>query len=509
MFYRIAHATIKYMTLVITAFLCVISLISTQRYGVATFGEIVNGCPIYNVPDSLFLNLLGIIAVVFLTMLCRKLRIQPSNRFTLIFQGIIILLGFIFCLSLFRDTTRIPTGDQMQVYSAALYFNQGDYINLSKGGYISMYPQQLGYIAFMQLIFRITGVNTYQLMQLINCFFIAGILLGLFLFLNDLIKDNLFRILGSIVIVLSFPLYLLHSWVYGDIAFLFFVFMFLHSFCNYLNKPCVKKMMIPTIWGILMLVFRKNALILLLAAFFVFLFHGIFKKNKRAISFGIALIAIPLILWNSISFHYQQKASVDTLQGLPASCWIAMGMIEDASKPGWFNNYGVSTYYNNHCDYDVTNAEAVDKIAERIRYFFDYPADAASFWKRKICTQWNDPFFGTAELIAPKDAALGSLSAILYNGQSHLMQLLSFVQSFVYLGFLFYLLLQKHDTLLTRLPEVIFLGGFLFSLLWEANSRYVYPYFLIIIPASILGWKLCVEYLKNLRKDYEHEKNKH
>ena len=31
-------------------------------------------------------------------------------------------------------------------------------------------------------------------------------------------------------------------------------------------------------------------------------------------------------------------------------------------------------------------------------------------------------------------------------------------------------------------------GGMLFSLLWEAKSRYVLPYFILMIPYSVRGW---------------------
>ena len=186
-----------------------------------------------------------------------------------------------------------------------------------------------------------------------------------------------------------------------------------------------------------------------------------------------------------------------------------MGMIEDASKPGWFNNYGTTTYYNNECDYDATNTQALEKIEERVQYFLSHPTDAASFWKRKICTQWNDPFFSTAELINSDNTSIGPIARLLNEKMGILIGLLSTLQSFIYLGLLFYILLCKHNSILTRLPEVMFLGGFLFSLLWEANSRYVYPYYLIIIPISLLGWQQCINILERFRKDSHYEKSKH
>ena len=34
---------------------------------------------------------------------------------------------------------------------------------------------------------------------------------------------------------------------------------------------------------------------------------------------------------------------------------------------------------------------------------------------------------------------------------------------------------------------LIFLGGFLFHILWEAKSRYILPYIIILIPVAVQG----------------------
>ena len=35
------------------------------------------------------------------------------------------------------------------------------------------------------------------------------------------------------------------------------------------------------------------------------------------------------------------------------------------------------------------------------------------------------------------------------------------------------------------LPGIIFLGGFFITILWEAKSRYVYPYIIMILPSAV------------------------
>lgn len=47
--------------------------------------------------------------------------------------------------------------------------------------------------------------------------------------------------------------------------------------------------------------------------------------------------------------------------------------------------------------------------------------------------------------------------------------------------------LIKKKRLEDYLIPVVLVGGFLFSLLWEAKPRYVYPYFVILLPYATVG----------------------
>lgn len=60
----------------------------------------------------------------------------------------------------------------------------------------------------------------------------------------------------------------------------------------------------------------------------------------------------------------------------------------------------------------------------------------------------------------------------------------------------------------------IFLGGFFFHILWEAKSRYIIPYFLILIPIAsiklnknILKLPLTIERIKENKKQKKNEMN--
>ena len=39
----------------------------------------------------------------------------------------------------------------------------------------------------------------------------------------------------------------------------------------------------------------------------------------------------------------------------------------------------------------------------------------------------------------------------------------------------------------------MFTGGFLFSLIWEAKGRYVFPFFVMLIPVAAAGLKIALD----------------
>lgn len=58
----------------------------------------------------------------------------------------------------------------------------------------------------------------------------------------------------------------------------------------------------------------------------------------------------------------------------------------------------------------------------------------------------------------------------------------------VIMGAIFYLLHRRLETA-DCLFAVVFIGGFLFHIFWEAASQYMLPYFIMLIPYGVLGLK--------------------
>ena len=122
------------------------------------------------------------------------------------------------------------------------------------------------------------------------------------------------------------------------------------------------------------------------------------------------------------------------------------------------------------------------KIKERLEYFAKNPGYTVNFYQNKLTTTWAESTY----------------SALFNNGiteESNLKWIkapLTFYQkALIILTFscAIIVLIQKRKNLSLELIflVIIFLGGFCFHILWEAKSRYIIPYIVVIIPiASII-----------------------
>lgn len=386
---KISNYILNLILLPILIFLTGLSLVSTQRCGIEGTGEIMNNVPIYEILDNIFFH--GI-AIIFLCMLGIGLSLlyKRKNRIfvfvqnhILYFQGAFSFLAGVFSFIIFLGGIRTPIDDQIQVYSAALCFNEGNYINLSPGGYVDMYPQQLGYILFMQVIFRVTGNSSFHIIQIINCVLITGVFFSVCLVLNDLTELPVPRIIGTLLLYCLLPLYLLHTWVYGDIPSFLFGFLHLHFFLKFMRDERRKDGFFCILAGVLSVLFRKNALILIIATILIFMVQFIVNKRIKYVPIILCLCVLPLGAVTIMEQYYQRISGYEITGGIPPVAWITMGTIENGSTPGWFNNYCVPLYYSTDCDRKETAKIAINQLGEQLNYFRENPVYALSFWKRK------------------------------------------------------------------------------------------------------------------------------
>lgn len=484
-------------------FMTVMSALFSQRCGREVNGEIDNGVPIYQIGDNLLLHIIGIALLLGIFVLIMRMESILTPRKLFWCQIAVALIAGAISFGILMGGTRTPANDQAQVYGAASLFNQGEYINLEKGGYLNMYPQQLGLVAYLQIVFHIFGNYNFFAVQVLNCFWMVGLVFTLCLCLNELTEHYGIRLAGSLLLLPLLPLFLLSSWVYGDIPGFFFLALLFLQYLKYLKDAKKGRLfaLIPIMC--MCLIFRKNSLIAMIALCIALLFDLLRTRRLVTLAAAALIVLIPMGTIKGIELYYQNVSGYEVDGGLPAVMWISMGMSEDSSNPGWFSNYCIPLYYSVECDRTAATQIALDDIDGKISLFLQDPLYGISFYKRKICTQWNDPFYNTNFLIGTDEESKGLTKYLLQLEDHFLLPFLSVFQLILYLGLSYYCISTAFKKNVSENILLIFMGGgILFSILWEANSRYIFPYILMTIPLSAVGWGQLTR--KILGKDFFH-----
>ena len=492
---KLAINIVRFIGATIFGVLTVVALISSQY--MLPFGEEL---PVNKMDFPLF-QILAVLAVAVLVFVVRKYEksLKHGERYEKVFLAVSMLFVFICGILWIRSLDRVPEGDQAFLYAGASYFMEGDFSFFRKGGYCQIYPQQLDLMAFTELLFRIVGPYQYLAFEVMNVFMATGIVGIGYLLLKEMGGTYEARILYCIAMICCSPLICYTSWVYGDVPGLFFLML---TALFVLKWQSTRKWPIG-IWtvisGVLALLLRRNNLIFLIALLLLSIVCVIGQRKWKTLLI-VGTIYCGFVLCSSgIKEMYEIRSGYEVEKGLPANSWIAMGMQENRGVCGWYNNVPKEVAAREGWDYAKTEQEMKGIIKERIRTFLSDPVYGATFYVKKVLSQWNDPTYQGVYFSAkyngddrPKE---GSLLSKLYDGENGYFKYFEWAniwQFVVYLGMFLYFCLIKYESgkALDRILAVTIIGGFFFSILWEAKARYIFPYYLMMIPLMVQGYSM-------------------
>jgi hypothetical protein len=386
-----------------------------------------------------------------------------------------------------------PEGDQLFVSAAAVYAREGNLIMMSPGGYLDMYPQQLGFIGMLEILFSLVGDYNYSLIYILHALMNGcTVLLG-----NRILKElgagQTAEILYLLLMAFCFPYFFFTPYIYGDIPSYCLCMLVFWSFNKWSKTLKLRFLAILCASGAMAVLVRKNSLIIIIAAVIGLILTVLVNRSKRIL---LSILLLPFVVWaavSSVEAVYELRSGYTINGGLPPSLFVAMGMQGDDTRPGRYNNYHQEVYYE--MEFDREKAANVGNL-EIKNYLLSYrenPDIAYQFFRMKLITQWNEPLF---ESLISNDVfteePTGFIQEI-YNGSFHntLFSFLNRYQFLIYGGALLEVLLsllrkQQRD-IGFYIPIIAILGGFLFSIIWEAQCRYVLPYFIFSVGLAAYG----------------------
>ena len=522
--YKISLYTVKYLTLLLAILLFAGSFLTT------CYADNMETQQVLLRPDNPLWNLLELAGFGLLFYGCLYLYGKKGEKFR---RGLLLFtLGFVFGLGvlliLFGRT--VPAADALSVYNAAAEWLLGNTgIIHPTASYLSYYPQQIGLMAFLELLLRIwnlTGLSApaWHFIKFVYVCLLCAAIWFQYLSLQYLWPENYKRISCCYLIMVccNLPMIMYSSFVYGEIPSFaalsvgwYLLMRLLHSFsrtdvftatAQSSASPRPYRLLLAGIGSILFLtlavMLRKNSLIPIIAVLLVLVFEALRpgRNGKTRLALLIMAVCLAVTSVNVLPLTqkiYEKKAGNTLSSGVTAMSYLAMGMQEASRGCGWYNGFNIDTY--NAAGMDTALANEISRLAinERLDYFREHPGYAADFYLRKHLSQWADGTYASRQATLAtyggrsgffKEVYEGSLSGVY-------IEWCNAWQNVLYLGVLIFCIgsLKNRrksdatdrygaDRLYVYVGLIAVLGGFLFHTFWEANSRYIFSYSLLLMP---------------------------
>jgi len=518
-------------------------------------------------PDNPLWNLLELAGFGLLFCGCLYLYEKIGEKFR---RGLLVFtLTFVFGLGilliLFGRT--VPAADALSVYNAAAEWILGntDIIHPTVS-YLSYYPQQIGLMAFLELLLRIwnlTGLSVpaWHFIKLVYVCLLCGAIWFQYLSLQYLWPENYKNISCCYLVLVccNLPMIMYSSFVYGEIPSFAALSVGWYLLLRLLGSsspdssyrdnvsPGGSYRIIFTGFGSILfltlsVMLRKNSLIPVIAVLLVLLFEALRPGRNGKMRLGLLIMAVCLAVTSVgilplVQKCYEKKAGNTLSSGVTAMSYLAMGMQEASRGCGWYNGFNIDTYDTAGMDTAIANEISRLAIDERLTYFREHPGYTADFYLHKHLSQWADGTYASRQATLATYGGRSAFFKEVYEGSlsGGYIEWCNAWQNVLYLGVLVFCIdsLKKRrkskvvghmadqtaghtagctadhmadqhgadrlgadrhgadrhgadqlgaDRLYIYVGLIAVLGGFLFHTFWEANSRYIFSYSLLLMP---------------------------
>lgn len=450
---------------------------------------------IYFQKDSILFNLLliGIVlAVLYLYGKLEKLFAQKWRRNILV--TVVCVLAVLFGIYWVKTTHTYPQGDQEYILVYARLFSWGDFTALQDGEYLAIYPQQLGMLTLLRWLRVLYGNNEYLMFQYLTAVLLPAIIVPGVKAVRYISKDNVRIELYYLLFVFTcFPMYAYTPFVYGDLISLEVGMIAVWAFLSCLERFRIWKLVwLGTSMGFAVFV-RENSIILAIALAIVVVIKLIFDSERRrhVLAMGIAMI-LGIVCFQGVLELTYRNVRDNEADAIPASTFIVMGLNDDYGHPGWDNWYGYDLFFECDRDAAATTKRAMEDLKSYINLYKNDPSYMVDFFTRKILSQWNAPMYQCIVMNNRLIDDQGKIARNIYE-QGILFKwinnYMNVYQLILYASILFLLLVKRKEwgEIDKYALLIAVIGGFFFSLMWEAKTRYVMPYLFMQLPYMAIG----------------------
>ena len=386
-------------------------------------------------------------------------------------------------------------GDQVHVNSMGQLFYRGydeeiinsdTYAGIPLGEYIQAYNQQIPQAFLYSLFFRLIHIDEFGTPRALNVIAIIIILVAIYKIGNMISKNHKVNKVRLMVLFLTFlSLPMLSTFVYGDIPSLAFALLSVYYMMKFVDYNKLKYFTLATIFSMIAYMFRMNSLIFVIATVIYLLFNLFTKITSKTVKENIInalliviFIVVSIVPAQIVNDYYINKYNLDKSKEYPNISYILMGMSESWRGNGWYNeDIGEPALKNP----ESSKEEYAEKIKDRLTYFSQNMGYTFRFYTMKLASMWSENTYSAVRLNLlheSEDDYLNVIKEPLTFYQKALLILMCVCSIIV--------LIQNRKNLSVNVIYLllIFMGGFAFHIIWEAKSRYIIPYIVVLIPIA-------------------------
>lgn len=454
--------------------------------------------------DSILLNLfvLGVfVGVLHFYGKAEMFFLQRKRRNILV--AVLCILAVIFGIYWVKTTCTYPQGDQEYILMHARSFHSGDFSALGDGGYLSVYPQQLGMVTLLRILRVLFGDREYMAFQYLTAVMLPLIIVSgtkaVRYISGDSVRAELFYLL---FVFTCFPMYAYTPFVYGDLISLEVGMTAVWALLSCMERFCGWKLIWLGATMGLMIILRENMLILAIAMGIVVIIKLFLDPERRRylLGMGIAMILGIICFQGVIELSYYNVRDREA-DSIPAGAFLVMGLNDDYERPGWGNWYNINLFFECDRDAEKTTRRAMEDLKSYVSLYKSNPSYMVDFFTRKMLTQWNAPMYQCIVMNCGVIGEQGRIAhniyeqGVLFKWIDHYMKVFQLV---LYSSILFLLVAErgKEGSIEKYVLLIAVVGGFLFSLIWEAKTRYIFPYLLMQLPYMAIGVNEFLKYME-------------
>ena len=406
-----------------------------------------------------------------------------------------VLLGFV----IVKTTHLAPIYDQFWVFSAAKAFLSGDYQAWQTGKYMDMFPFQNGMVLLM-MPFACLGDDGFFVFQYLNVFVLIFINVGVAWIAREYFGRK-WGYATYIGVTLTLQMWGQITYVYGFLLQIAFGIWGIYHLIRYDKEHKVRNAVMGVIFLALCPAFKYNGVLFVITASLM-MFVRFLRCREGRLRYLIIIATLVFCTVGSlcgIRLYFNRVAGGSPESGIVMTGYAAVGISESSIAPGWFNDINTSVYEEYAGDAARIEERYKEIINERLTVFKTDPLYCLRFYARKNASMWAEPAMQCFTNTSIRNV-YGTLSYtwkdILYNGgiiNTALYIILDIGQSCLYFGLilkLFWIFRKRkiRESLAEADLLVLFIGGFIYHFIFEAQCYYVLPYFLAMVPYAIKGY---------------------